>query len=84
MTFKTNYFISHSEEKILQNLVNANIIKFDDEYYAFSYKYIFYYLVAQKIANELMLSQSDIDNKKYETIIENLCKDIHLEKTPTY
>ncbi len=80
LTFKTNYFISHSEEKILQNLVNANIIKFDDEYYAFSYKYIFYYLVAQKIANELMLSQSDIDNKKYETIIENLCKDIHLEK----
>jgi predicted MPP superfamily phosphohydrolase/GTPase SAR1 family protein len=69
--FKAVYFMSHTETKILQNLTDANILKFDDEYYTFSYKYIFYYLVAQKIAVE-------IDQRK--ALIENLCNDIHLEK----
>lgn len=75
--FKQVYFISHTETKILQNLTNANILKFDDEYYTFSYKYIFYYLIAQKIANEL---DDKGRGREYEKIIEDLCKNIHLEK----
>ena len=69
--FKELYFISHTDAKILQNLTNANILKFDDEYYTFSYKYIFYYLVAQKIAAEI---------DKHGELIESLCENIHLEK----
>lgn len=70
--FKESYFISHNASQILQHLSNANILKFDDEYYSFSYKYIFYYLVAQKIAAEV---------EQHEALIEGLCKNIHLEKS---
>jgi hypothetical protein len=69
--FRETYFMKHNSSQILQNLSNANILKFDDEYYSFSYKYIFYYLVAQKIAAEV---------EQHEKLIENLCKNIHLEK----
>lgn len=71
MKFKETYFLSHNSSTILQSLTNANILKFDDEYYSFSYKYIFYYLVAQKIAGEIEL---------HEKLIENLCGNIHLER----
>ncbi len=69
--FKETYLTTHNSSQILKNLTNANILKFDDEYYVFSYKYIFYFLVAQKIAD-------DID--KYESLIYDLCNNIHLEK----
>ncbi len=69
--FKETYLSPHTYTQILKNLTNANILKFDDEYYAFSYKYIFYFLVAQKIADEI---------DKYETLIYDLCNNIHLEK----
>lgn len=69
--FKKTYLTPHNSSQILKNLTNANILKFDDEYYVFSYKYIFYFLVAQKIAD-------DID--KYESLIYDLCNNIHLEK----
>ena len=59
-----------SNDKILNTLCNSNILKFDDEYYSFSYKYIYYFLVAQKIS-------SDID--KYQYLIYELCNKIHLE-----
>ncbi|MDR2408486.1 MAG: metallophosphoesterase, partial [Bacteroidales bacterium] len=69
--FKETYIAEHSSAQILQNLANANILKFDDEYYTFSYKYIFYFLVAQKIAAEI---------EEYESLIYDLCNNIHLEK----
>jgi len=69
--FKETYIAEHSSAQILQNLTNASILKFDDEYYTFSYKYIFYFLVAQKIASEI---------EKYEPLIYDLCNNIHLEK----
>jgi GTPase SAR1 family protein/predicted MPP superfamily phosphohydrolase len=69
--FKETYIAEHNSAQFLQNLANANILKFDDEYYTFSYKYIFYFLVAQKIADEI---------DKYESLIYELCNDIHLEK----
>ena len=69
--FKNKFYTTHSSEKMLQNICDANLIKFDDEIYSFSYKYIFYYLVAQKMA-------TNID--QYEKTIENLCDKIHIEK----
>jgi GTPase SAR1 family protein/uncharacterized pyridoxamine 5'-phosphate oxidase family protein len=70
--FKETYFLSHTSSQILNKLSAANILKFDDEYYSFSYKYIYYYLVAQKIAAEV---------EHHKELIENLCENIHLEKT---
>ena len=46
------------------------ISKFDDEYYSFSYKYIYYFLIAQKISSEI---------EKYQELIYELCNKIHLE-----
>jgi predicted MPP superfamily phosphohydrolase len=73
--FYTNYgklyYKDFSSIQVLSTLSKANIIKYDDENYCFSYKYIFFYLVAQKIS-------SKIDT--HEELIEGLCENIHLEK----
>ncbi|BBE19776.1 hypothetical protein AQPE_3964 [Aquipluma nitroreducens] len=69
--YKKSFYTNHSFDKVLRLLSNANIIKFDDEYYSFSYKYIYYYLVAQKIS-------ANID--KHKVLIEELCDNIHVEK----
>lgn len=57
-------------DKILSVLCNSNIIKFDDEYYTFSYKYIYYFLIAKKISTDI---------ESYEELIYDLCNNIHLE-----
>jgi len=61
---------SLTNNKILSVLCNSNILKFDDEYYSFSYKYIYYFLIAQKISSEIEI---------YEELIYDLCNNIHLE-----
>lgn len=62
---------SLTNDKILSVLCNSNILKFDDEYYTFSYKYIYYFLIAQKISTDI---------ESYQELIYNLCNNIHLEK----
>jgi len=61
---------SLTHDKILSVLCNSNILKFDDEYYAFSYKYIYYFLIAQKISTDI---------ESYQELIYDLCNNIHLE-----
>ncbi|MFN8231150.1 MAG: metallophosphoesterase [Bacteroidia bacterium] len=61
---------SLTNDKILSVLCNSNILKFDDEYYAFSYKYIYYFLIAQKISTDI---------ESYQQLIYDLCNNIHLE-----
>lgn len=56
--------------KILSVLCNSNILKFDDEHYTFSYKYIYYFLIAQKISSEI---------DSHQELIYELCNNIHLE-----
>lgn len=56
--------------KFLRYYVIPTFLKFDDEYYTFSYKYIYYFLIAQKIS-------TDIEN--YQGLIYELCNNIHLE-----
>jgi predicted MPP superfamily phosphohydrolase len=70
--FDTRFFRHRSltNDKILNVLCNANILKFDDEYYSFSYKYIYYFLIAQKVSSEI---------ENYESLIYDLCNNIHLE-----
>jgi hypothetical protein len=69
--YKKTYYSEYSPEQILINLVNANILKFDDEYYSFSYKYIYFYLIADRISARI---------EEHESIIEDLCSNIHLER----
>lgn len=61
---------SLTNDKILTVLCSSNILKLEDEYYSFSYKYIYYFLIAQKIS-------TDIEN--YQELIYDLCINIHLE-----
>lgn len=56
--------------KILNVLCNSKILRFEDDHYTFSYKYIYYFLIAQKISLE-------IENHK--DLIYELCNNIHLE-----
>lgn len=59
-----------TDDKILNVLINSNILKIDDEYYSFTYKYIYYFLIAQKIAYEI---------EKHQDLIYEMCNNIHLE-----
>ncbi|MGB0870231.1 MAG: metallophosphoesterase [Flavobacteriales bacterium] len=70
--YSNKYFRHKSltNDKILSVLCNSNILKFDDEYYNFSYKYIYFFLIAQKIS-------TDIENNQ--ELIYSLCNNIHLE-----
>lgn len=70
--YVSKYFRDKSltNEKILSVLCNSNILKFDDDYYSFAYKYIYYFLIAQKISSEI---------ESHESLIYELCDNIHLE-----
>jgi hypothetical protein len=72
LEYTSKYFRHKSltNDKILNVLCNSNILKFDDEYYTFSYKYIYYFLIAQKISTEI---------ESYQGLIYELCNNIHLE-----
>lgn len=72
--YKENYYTRYSADSLLQNLCKANIIRSEDNFnYSFSYKYIFYYLVAQKI------SQLVNDNSA-EGLVQRLCENLHKER----
>ncbi|WP_165749982.1 metallophosphoesterase family protein [Cellulophaga sp. Z1A5H] len=70
--YSVKYFRHKSltNDKIISVLCNSNILKFDDEYYTFSYKYIYYFLIAQKISTDI---------ESYQELIYDLCNNIHLE-----
>lgn len=68
-----SYRASYGEEKLLEILTKSYIIKDDDGSYKFSYKYIFYYLIAASISR---IQDSD----KLKAIIKELCDNMHKEK----
>jgi AAA domain len=72
LDYSGKYFRQKSltNDKILSVLCDSNILKFDDEYYTFSYKYIYYFLIAQKISTDI---------ESYQELIYDLCNNIHLE-----
>ena len=60
--------------ELLRRLLDADLIReLDNESYSFSYKYIFYFLIAQKIS-ELVNSGQD------EGIVKTLCENLHRER----
>lgn len=66
-------FITPPLEKMKEALINSNIIVFEDESYRFSYKYIFYFLVAKKVSDI-------ISTKKGKEIVIQLCNNLQREK----
>lgn len=72
LKYSDKYFRQKSltNDRILKVLCDSNILKFDDEYYSFSYKYIYYFLIAQKISTDI---------ESYQELIYELCNNIHLE-----
>jgi hypothetical protein len=72
LLYNAKYFKHQNltSEKILSSLTNSNILKVDDEYYSFAYKYIYYFLIAQKISSEI---------ESHKDLIYELCNNIHLE-----
>lgn len=72
--YKKEYNVPYGIEKLLKILCEADLIRYiEGEYYSFSYRYVFYYLVAQKIS-EL------VNNNKADGIIQELCKKLHKER----
>lgn len=66
----SNKYILGSSDALLSTCLNANLLKKDDEIYTFSYKYIYYYLVAGKIAK-------NIDKEEGRKIVEALCSNLN-------
>lgn len=70
-SYEERYYRDASSDQVLSKLQKANIIRYEDGLYCFSYKYIYFYLVAQKISSKI---------GDYQDLIERLCEGIHLEK----
>ncbi len=65
-------FVVHPFNKIIENLLKSQILKEEESYYEFGYKYIFYFLVAKHI--------SDIINTdEGKTQLKELFEYLHLE-----
>lgn len=79
LEFFTNYKVDNlyksTLEGTLEKLCDANILREDDEgVYRFLYKYIYYYLVAQKIS-------LFIHKEEGERIVTDLCSEIYNEES---
>lgn len=73
--YKKDNIYSSSLDGTLEKLCDANIIReIETDVYGFSYKYIYYYLVAQKISQFVF-------EEKGKAIINSLCSEIYNEKS---
>jgi hypothetical protein len=73
-SYKKDYIIPYSPESLLQNLCKADIIRSEDGYsYSFTYRYIFYYLIAQKISR--LVNDNNADG-----LVRHLCDNLHKER----
>lgn len=72
--YQTDYNVPYSKEKLLSTLDNAGLIRsVDGDSYSFAYKYVYYFLVAQKISNL-------INENKADGIVQDLCNNLHKEQ----
>ena len=72
--YQSDYNVPYSKEKLLSTLDNAGLIRsVDGDSYSFAYKYVYYFLVAQKISNL-------INENKADGIVQDLCNNLHKEQ----
>lgn len=67
-----NQFVSKNFQDMKQILLDSNIVILDDDEYRFGYEYIYYYLVAQKIASVVA---SDFGRNEIKKLCNNLEND---------
>lgn len=74
-SYKNEHLYSSTLEFTITRLCEANLLrKYEDGVYRFSYKYIYYYLVAQKIAHT-------INEDRGKKIVFRLCSEIYNEES---
>lgn len=71
--YTEKYTFNYSLDDVIEVLLLSNLIKEDEEFYSFSYKYLSYYLSAKKIASFIH------EEKGYREIV-NLCNNLHMER----
>lgn len=71
--YRSKYIFSYSPEKLISLLKVSRLIKEEEDFIEFSYKYLYYYLVAKKIA-------SFISKEKGKKIVNHLCANLNIEK----
>lgn len=74
IAYSDKYHVSYTTKGLVSILCESNILKEkEEEIYQFTYKYIYYFLVANKIS-------SFVNTDKGKIIIKHLCSNIHKEK----
>ncbi len=71
---RKRFYVSSSKEECQSELIAANILRVEDEKFLFSYKYIYYYLVAQKLAKIVSKPEGT-------KIVSQLCSTLHKEES---
>lgn len=72
--YSKEYNVPYGSEKLFENLAKANLLRLvDDECFEFAYRYVFYYLVAQKISQL-------VNNNEADGIVQKLCSNLHKER----
>jgi hypothetical protein len=71
--YTKSYLVVRSHEQITQTLIDASILRLQNGFYYFAYKYVFYFYVAKHVSENLTSSNS-------KEIVSALCQKIHNEK----
>jgi len=71
--FNKNYNPPKPLDKVLDDLINSNILTFHHGNYSFKYKYIYFFYVAKYLSDY-------IKEKRIQSIIEKLCNKLHVNK----
>lgn len=72
--YKTKHVFSYSKDKLRDILLDSQIwIKRDENYYIFSYKYLYYYLTANELADMISRGQGEEVRKH----IVKMCDSLH-------
>lgn len=73
-SYMKEYNVPYSQDRLLDLLDSADLIRCTDgDSFSFAYKYIYYFLVAQKISNL-------INDNKADGIVQRLCDNLHKEQ----
>lgn len=68
------YNVPYNSDKLFESLCKANLLKLTDENnFEFAYRYVFYFLVSQKISQL-------INNNEAKGIVKKLCNNLHKER----
>lgn len=72
--YRSKHVFAYTKEQLCNILIDAQIwIKRDENHMVFSYKYLYYYLTAQELADMIIKGQK----KEVQKHIEDMCRSLH-------